>query len=328
MKTYIEQFPKQLRNALAIGKEAKITLDKTRIQHIIVIGMGGSGIGANFAAEFCKAECPVPYLTCKGYELPAFVGKNSLVIASSYSGNTEETLIALEAAMEQGAQVICIASGGRLIDVAIAKGMDYIQIPNEGAPPRACLGYSLVQQLVILARLGFIAAERLDEVAAAADLLEREQALIQEKAKKIAPLFVGKFPILYATERHEAVVVRLRQQLNENSKILCSHHVIPEMNHNELVGWRKQPTEFLVIIFRSNDDHPRNQARIAINKEVIRHFTNTLIEVFLKGKNLIEQAFYGVHLGDFLSWEVAQLREVDPTEVKVIDYLKGELAKH
>ena len=123
-----------------------------------------------------------------------------------------------------------------------------------------------------------------------------------------------------------AVVVRLRQQLNENGKILCSHHIVPEMNHNALVGWRKQPGDFAVLLFRSKDDHPRNQARFDINKEIIGNFTNTIIEFFMKGDSLIEQALYGVHFGDWLSWEVSLLREVDAVEVKVIDYLKSELA--
>jgi glucose/mannose-6-phosphate isomerase len=123
-----------------------------------------------------------------------------------------------------------------------------------------------------------------------------------------------------------AVAVRLRQQLNENSKILALHHIIPEMNHNELVGWRKQAGSFAVLIFRSKDDHPQNQARIEINKEIIGHYTDTVIEIYTKGESLIEQALYSVHLSDWLSWELAQLRQVDATEVKVIDYLKSQLA--
>ena len=327
MKSYIDSFPQQLRAALALSRTWQLKLQIRPWHRVLVVGMGGSGIGANFVAEFIKDECPLPYLTCKGYELPAFVGPETLVIASSYSGNTEETLVSTRQALELGASVIAIASGGKLLDLAQEQGFDAIQIPNEGAPPRACLGYSLVQQLAILAQLGFIAQERLEEIAQAADFLEAEQALIQEKAKRMASLFPGRFPVLYATERHEAVVVRLRQQLNENSKILCSHHVIPEMNHNELVGWRNQPTPFLALIFRSQADHARNQARIEINKEIIRNFSETLIEVYLRGRNLIEQAFYGVHLGDYLSLEISALREVDPMEVRVIDFLKGELAK-
>jgi len=125
----------------------------------------------------------------------------------------------------------------------------------------------------------------------------------------------------------EAVAVRLRQQLNENSKILCWHHVVPEMNHNELVGWRKENNDLAVIYLRNDDDYQRNQVRININKEIISSYTNTIIEIDSKGASLIERAIYLVHLSDWISFHLATLRGVDPVEIKVIDYLKGELGK-
>ena len=115
--------------------------------------------------------------------------------------------------------------------------------------------------------------------------------------------------------------------MNENSKQHASCNLIPEMNHNELVGWRKQPVDFAVLLLRTKDDHPRNSVRAKINKEIIGNFTNTVIDVSAKGDSLIEQSLYFVSLGDWISWEVSQLRQVDAMEVKVIDHLKGELAK-
>ena len=323
MDTYIREFPKQLLRSIKIGEQAKLNKHNHPIQNILVIGMGGSGIGANFAAEFTKEECSVPFLTCKGYSLPAFVGPNTLVICSSFSGNTEETLIGYEKAKAKGAKIVCITSGGKLLDIAKEEGLDCIQIPNEGQPPRACLGYSLIQQLFILKYFGFADAQRIEEVKKAVVLLQEMQESIHAQAIRIARFMDKKFPIVYTTERMEAVAVRFRQQLNENSKILCSHHVIPEMNHNELVGWREQAGDFVVLIFRSKDDHPRNQVRIKINKEIIGNYTDTVIEIFCKGDSLIEQAMYGVHLGDWVSWELAQNRNMDAVEVKVIDFLKS-----
>lgn len=326
MNTYIQDFPKQLLRSIEIGKQAKLSKHKQPIQNIIVIGVGGSGIGANFAAEFTKNECSVPFVTCKGYELPAFVGPNTLAICSSFSGNTEETLIGYEHAQAKGAKIVCITSGGKLLDIAKDKGLDYIQVPNDGQPPRACLGYSLVQQLFILNYFGFADAQRIEEVNKSVLLLQEAQESIQAQAVRIARFMDKKFPIVYTTERMEAVALRFRQQLNENSKILCCHHVIPEMNHNELVGWREQSGDFAVVIFRSKDDHPRNQVRIKINKEIIGNYTDTVIEIFCKGDSLIEQAMYGVHLGDWVSWELSQNRNMDAVEVKVIDFLKSQLA--
>ncbi len=328
MDQLIADFPQQLLNALEVATKAELKTVAAPIHNIVVVGMGGSGIGADFAAALTCAERPVPMQSCKAYDIPAYVGPNTLLIASSFSGNTEETLSALEQGIEKGAQVVCISSGGKLLELAKEHNFSYIQLPGAGSPPRANLGLSLVQQLKVLTHFGCCSPQRLEEIKAAATMLTQEQEQIREKAKRIAAFLVGKFPIIYTTDRLAPIALRLRQQLNENSKILCAHHIIPEMNHNELVGWRKQPNEFAVLIFRSKDDHPRNQVRIDINKEIISHYTQTLIEVNLRGANLVEQSMYAVHLGDWLSWEVAQLRAVDPVEVKVIDFLKGELAKY
>ena len=325
MDKLIESFPQQLKEAVKIGENIKLTPSQKPIHNIVVVGLGGSGIGADFAIEFSANYRKVPMLTCKGYTLPAFVDENSMVICSSFSGNTEETLSGYEQASEKGAKIICIASGGKLIELAKKDGHDNIILPGAGSPPRANLAFSMTQLIYLLHFYGQIASSALSDLNKAIELIESEQENIKMKAERMAKFIAGKFPVIYTTDRMGAVAVRLRQQLNENGKILCSHHIIPEMNHNELVGWRKQPIDFAVLIFRSKDDHSQNQARIEINKEIIGHYTDTLIEVFAKGESLIEQALYCVHLSDWLSWEIAQLRQVDATEVKVIDFLKSEL---
>ncbi|MCH2044372.1 MAG: bifunctional phosphoglucose/phosphomannose isomerase [Saprospiraceae bacterium] len=327
MNNYIKEFPQQLLEAIKIGEQAKFNKHHTAIHHILVIGMGGSGIGANFAKDFTEDTRTVPMLTHKGYETPKYINEHSLVICSSYSGNTEETLTGFEFALSKGAKVVCISSGGQLIELAKQHGLDYIQVPNFGAPPRACLGYSVVQQLFILKFFGHANQQHIEDLKRAAYMIGEEEENTKIRANRIARFLVGKFPILYTTERTPSVAVRLRQQLNENAKILCSHHIIPEMNHNELVGWRKQPVDFAVLLLRTKDDHPRNSVRAKINKEIIGNFTNTVIDVSAKGDSLIEQSLYFVSLGDWISWEVSQLRQVDAMEVKVIDHLKGELAK-
>ncbi|MBL7774775.1 MAG: bifunctional phosphoglucose/phosphomannose isomerase, partial [Saprospiraceae bacterium] len=124
-----------------------------------------------------------------------------------------------------------------------------------------------------------------------------------------------------------AVALRWRQQINENAKMLCWHHVVPEMNHNELVGWRDQRPDIAAVWLRNRNDLPRNILRMNINKEIIEHFAGSSIEVYSKGKSLAEQVFYLTHLGDWLSFYLAELRQVDPVEIKVIDFLKNELAQ-
>ena len=135
-----------------------------------------------------------------------------------------------------------------------------------------------------------------------------------------------KFPIIYACSGFEGVAIRFRQQLNENAKVLVSHNVIPEMNHNELVGWTEKG-KYAVVIIRNEVDYERNQMRIAINKEIITKYAKTIIEIKSKGESLIENTLYLIHLTDWVSFYLAEIRSVDAVEVKVIDFLKGELGK-
>lgn len=328
MDSLVARFTEQLREALEIGKNATIRPAESPVQNIFLSGLGGSGIGGNFVYEFVKDELKIPFIVSKGYDIPSFVGPNTLAIASSYSGNTEETLSAMDKMLASGARIICVASGGKLINIAKEKGLDYILVPDNWPSPRACLGYSMVQQLFILHKLGLISDKSIRSIESSIALLDTEMEDIQAKAKMIAEFLFGKIPVIYTTDRMESVAVRFRQQVNENAKMLCWHHVIPEMNHNELVGWRIKNEDLAVIIFRNKDDHARNQVRIDITKEIIGNYTTSMIEVFSKGKDLAERSLYFVNLGDWISVYLADLRKVDSIEVKVIDFLKAELGKY
>ena len=327
MRDLVDRFPAQLTEAITIGAGATIKKHSQDIHNVYVAGLGGSGIGADFVREFVQEECPVPIIVGKGYDTPAFIGKNTLAICSSFSGNTEETLHAFDQLLASGAKIVIISSGGKLIELAKEHRLDFIQVPGNWPSPRACLGYSLVQQLFVLHKLGLISGRSIDEVKAAINLLQFDQDEIKKDARTIASKLDKKIPVIYTTDRMESVAVRFRQQVNENAKMLCWHHVIPEMNHNELVGWRDKHKDLAVIYFRNKDDFKRNSIRMDINKEIISKYTSTIIEVFSKGKNLIERALYFVHLGDYISCDMADLHGVDAIEVDVINYLKGELAK-
>lgn len=327
MEQLVDRFPAQLVEALDIASRAVVNKHSSPIRNVYVSGMGGSGIGGNFVAEFVRAECKVPYLVGKGYDIPNWINKHTLVIASSYSGNTEETLSAINMVLQTGAKVVCVASGGKLLEIAKENKLDYISLPNDWPSPRACLGFSLVQQLGILNKLGLISGRALKQVASAAKLLEKQQPSIKKAAAKTAQQLADKLPVIYTTDRMEAVAVRFRQQVNENAKLLCWHHAIPEMNHNELMGWRDVNHNIAVVYFRSQHDFARNAVRIEINKQMISQFTPNIIELWSKGKSLIEEALYLVHYGDFVSCYMCDYRKMDSIEIKAIDYLKGELAK-
>jgi glucose/mannose-6-phosphate isomerase len=327
MDQLIQRFPAQLTEALEIGENAVLTQPTEPINKIFVAGMGGSGIGADFVAEFIVNECKVPYLVGKGYDIPAYIDKNTLYIASSYSGNTEETLSSLAQAEKVGCKIIIIASGGKLVQIAKEKNYDCIIVPGDWPSPRACLGFSLVQQLYVLYKLNFISKTAINEIKTSIDLIKYDQDEIKSKAEKIANIIFGKIPVIYTTDRMESVAVRLRQQINENSKALCWHHVIPEMNHNELVGWTEKNNDLAVIFLRNKDDFKRNAIRMDINKEIYTKYTDTIVEIFSKGQTLVEKSIYLVHLGDWVTWYLSQLRGADAIEVNVINYLKDELAK-
>ncbi|HXH19898.1 MAG TPA: bifunctional phosphoglucose/phosphomannose isomerase [Chitinophagales bacterium] len=326
MDYLIAGFTQQLREAIAIGKGSEITPPNFPITSVVVTGLGGSGIGGNLVAEFVSDELRIPFEVNKDYFLPNYVNKNTLVIASSYSGNTEETLSALTIALKRKAKIVCISSGGRLIEMARQYGLDHIIVPG-GNPPRASLGYSLVQQLYVLHSLQIIPNQFEFDLNCAIALLDAEEDNMRHEAKEIASRLKGKIPIIYVTTPMASVGLRFRQQINENSKMLCWHHVIPEMNHNELVGWRTQSDKWAVIFLRNENDYPRNQQRIEINKEIIGRYCETIIEIFSKGNSHIERALYLIHLTDWVSFYLAEIRNTDAMEVEVIDFLKNSLAK-
>ena len=323
----VKRFPAQLEEAMSIGANAKLTPLDFIPKLVYVAGMGGSGIGADFVASFISTQASLPYLVGKSYEAPAYIDRHSLVIASSDSGNTEETLAAINQILNTGARIICVASGGKLIALAKEKGFDYIQVPDNWASPRACLGYSTVAQLYILKHLGLWSHDFESELTRSIKSLREDTLQIQEKAKHLANTLYQKNTVIYSSDRIEPVAIRFRQQINENAKRLCWHHVIPEMNHNELVGWRKADPSLAVIFLRNNDDHPRNELRIELTKEVVSHYAGTTVELYSKGQTLIERSLYLVHLLDYASVYLADLNKVDAIEVKVIDFLKTELSK-
>jgi glucose/mannose-6-phosphate isomerase len=326
MKKLVQDFPIQLHEAIIIGKNHRFVASGKEFNNVVVTGLGGSGIGGSIVQNYVSDKLKIPFIVNKGYDLPAFVNRKSLVIVCSYSGNTEETLMAMKMAIKKKAVVVCITSGGAVAEIAKQKRLDFILVPA-GMPPRACLGYSLVQILYTLANFGLISNSFEKEIKAAIKQMKAGESDTQKKALALSKKIFGKLPIIYSSDRFEGVAIRFRQQLNENSKMLAWHGVIPEMNHNELVGWRDDANDKAVIILRNSDDFERIQTRIEINKKVFKKHTSTILEVYSEGNSYWEKAFYLIHLTDWVSVILAELRELDATEVNVIDFLKKSLAK-
>jgi glucose/mannose-6-phosphate isomerase len=326
MKKLVLDFPIQLHEALIIGKNYRFIAHGKEFNNVVVTGLGGSGIGGSIVQNYVFDKLKIPFTVNKDYFLPAFVSRKSLVIVCSYSGNTEETLTAMRQAIKKRATVVCVTSGGAVADLAKQKHLDCILVPA-GMPPRSCLGYSLVQLLFVLHYFGLMGNSFEREIRRAIKQMKEGENDTQKKALAIAKKIFGKLPIIYSSGAFEGIAIRFRQQLNENSKLLAWHGAIPEMNHNELVGWRDDAQDKAVILLRNHNDYDRVQTRMEINKKIFKKHTSTIVEIYSEGKSYWEEAFYLIHLTDWVSVFLAELRGVDATEVKVIDFLKKSLSK-
>ncbi len=326
MKGLIEDFTKHLAHSIEICNNTNLSRTDKPINSVLICGLGGSGIGGTVVSQIVANNATAPITINKDYKIPAFVNNNTLVICSSYSGNTEETLEMLAQAEAQGAEIACVTSAGKLEEIAKAKNYNLIKIPS-GHPPRAAFGLSLPTLFKLLSHYDAISSTYFDDFAKSITHLNAEEQNIITEAKKITEKLYNKIPIIYADAWFEGVSVRFRQQINENAKMLCWHNVIPEMNHNELVGWTKKNDELAVIIFRNHNDYFRTQKRMEINKTVIEKYTSTIIEAYSKGSTRLEQSLYLIHLGDWISYFLAEKKGIDVTEVDVITNLKNELSK-
>lgn len=324
MDIYINSFTDYLQIGLDDVMEIDMAFDPGSIRNILFLGLGGSGIGADILCDYLMPGMDIPVQVCKSYHIPKWVTEHTLVIASSYSGNTEEVLTALEQAVARRAQVFCISSGGKLREYAAARQIPFFRLP-EGLPPRACIAIPMAKVLRLLHHFGWIEDQFLTDLQSTIRLLRQEENNIKEKAQKIAEELHHRTPIIYSDQGIHGVASRWRQQFNENSKILGWERAFPEMNHNELVGWRDVSHHYAVVILYSGLELDRVRMRMDITKKEIQKYTSCILEVRPEGKSYLERIFYLILLGDWSSWYLAGLRNVDAVEVQVIDYLKAEL---
>jgi glucose/mannose-6-phosphate isomerase len=326
MFNLIKDFPAQVLQAVEIGEQAVL---KYKFEHavtnVVICGLGGSGIGGDVLSELLRPQLGVPVIVNKGYNLPAFVGKSTLLILSSYSGNTEETLACARAAIKKGVRAACITSGGKLTEIALKHNFDLIQIPS-GFPPRTCLGYSLTQLFFVLKHHGLISDEFKANLIRSASFLQLEQQRMQEEAEFLAARILNKPIIVYAEDKYQSVALRLKQQINENAKAHCWINVLPELNHNELVGWSKANENMAVVVLRTDDEYQRNTLRITFTEGVLNKLSQAYFEIKAKGHDAYEKRFYLIHFGDWLSYHLALMQGQDPFDIEVLNKLKSHLS--
>jgi glucose/mannose-6-phosphate isomerase len=327
MKNYVQQFPAQLTEALGIAKTISLNEIKSKkIQSILISGLGGSGISGSILAELSSDTCSIPVLINKDYSLPGWVNADSLVIICSYSGNTEETVAVLKTTLQKTRNIVCISSGGQVAELAKVNKLPLILIPG-GHPPRASFAYPFVQLLAIFDNLNLTQFNFEKAIEEFIQICKERESEIQTEALSVAKLLHTKLPVIYATSGNEGIATRFRQQLNENSKMLAWCNVIPEMNHNELVGWVGEKKNLAVVEVRTSFEHPRSAKRLEICQSLISPLVSSWTEIRAKGNSRIAQTLYLIHLTDWVSCYLADLKNIDPVEVNVIDYLKSELSK-
>jgi len=324
MNNLISSFPNHITQALSIFSNSNIKPANQSFSNVLIAGMGGSGIGASIVTEWAQNQSKYPIKITKDYSIPAFVNEQTLFIASSYSGNTEETLAAAQHAQSKGAQVYVICSGGLLETDAIKNQFPFLKIPD-GMPPRAALGYSLTLLAQLFHLLGIASFPKLS-FDAAANLIIQEQDNIKAEALVIAQKIHQTIPVVFCSEGFEGSSIRACQQFNENAKMLCWHSVVPEMNHNELVAWNKKYTNLSALFVRSNLEFYRNTKRLDILQNHVKPYVVEQIILQTKGQNLVEQNIYLIHLVDWISFYASELNEVDVNDIEVLINLKKELA--
>ncbi len=329
-KKYIESFTRQLAEALRISESIDLVRPGSDIRNVVIAGMGGSGIGANLIESLTFGRVPIPITVCKSYNIPQFVSPHTLFIACSYSGNTEETIAALNKALLKRAHVIAIASGGKLLEIAREYNLFYIQLPAGSDSPRAMLAYNMIALLSVLYHTNLIGSTFFKETENAIQFLDRGEKGIQNEAELIARKLKGKLPVIYCDNRLYAMALRFQQQLNENAKQLAHINTFPEMNHNELVGWQFPETlmpMLQVIYMYSDHDHERVEKRMEICRDLFEKKSNPIIDMVGEGASLLEQYYYLIHLTDWVSFYLAKENGVEPDPIESINYLKGELDK-
>lgn len=332
MTASILNFPEQVRQARQIGKQVALPDILGGANSIVAVGMGGSAIGSDLLRTAGEDEFAIPFHVHRGYDLPAFVGRNTLVVVSSYSGSTEETLSSYHQAQHREAKVLAITTGGRLAELAQSQGVPAIIIPS-GYMPRAAVGYSFFPLLTAMERLGYLSdrdAEVEEVIAVTAEGVRQMHPEVPETgnlAKQLARSLVDHLPLIYGSAGWSGIVAaRWKGQFNENSKHVAYYNVLPELNHNELESW-KMPLNVIrhiyLIVLRDKNDSDRINKQIEVTEELMRPFISGITDIWSRGESRLARLFSLLQVGDFVSLYLAMFNRVNPTAMYNINYLKG-----
>lgn len=306
----------------------QVTAMPKSFSDIVFAGMGGSALAALISKSWPGHN--LPFEVCRTYNIPTYVSDQTLFFASSYSGNTEETLSCLAEAEKAGASIVVITSGGKLAEIAKQKNYPLVEIPN-GMQPRYASLYGLKAIVTVLDKYGITTGKTAELTQYSGFLLDTvahwrpDVATAKNQAKQIALELMGKSVVIYAGSKLAPAAYKWKISLNENAKQIAWWDELPEFNHNEMLGWTEQPIQkpYAVIEFKSSLEHPRVQKRFEVSNKVLSGKRPASIVIEPKGESLIEQLIYIIALGDFVSIYLALLNNVDPTPVDLIEKFKS-----
>lgn len=329
----IWNFSDNLKDALMIGENIILKNKYYNIQNIVIAGMGGSAIGGDMVAILEEQNIKIPYIVCRDYNVPEWVSSNSLVICSSYSGNTEEILSAFHKSQDRGARICGITTGGKLLKLLEDNNKDYIKIP-EGLQPRAAVAYSFIPIIKLMEKIGLLNSNLKYWFEKTVNTLNDNRVYYGAEENKnpvylLANKLYKKVPIIYSDSSTMRVnAVRLKGQLNENAKMLAYYNDLPELNHNEIVGWKNNQEIFkhLCILWLDDEsDTSRTKIRKIITESILNETNISQYHIKVEGDSFQERFLNMVHFGDWLSFWCAILHKTDPSPVEKIVRLKNEL---
>jgi glucose/mannose-6-phosphate isomerase len=327
-------FPAQVDEALSIGELAP-AMEKTN--EFFILGMGGSAIGGDILANYASNTQGLSHIRIavnRDYSIPKFINKDSAIIASSYSGGTEETITALEAAAKVSHNILCLTTGGKLGELAVKNNYAKVIIPG-GLMPRCALGYSFFSLLKILLKSAPLASGTMDtinsDIKETVDLLKIKSGIYSKPADsnpayRIAKSIVNTIPVIYSSNRLSSVNLRWRAQFQENAKNLAFGNVLPEMNHNEINSWSNPETAlkgFSVILLREKDDNRLIIKRLDAVETILSEKAATVINTKTSTGNYLSRMFDLIYLGDWTSYFLALFNGEDPTPIPLISKLKA-----
>ncbi|MBL8048691.1 MAG: bifunctional phosphoglucose/phosphomannose isomerase [Chthonomonas sp.] len=334
MLDLFSKFPDQCAEALSIAQASPLPKWSAKPDNVIVAGMGGSAAGGDFVKALFDADGSIPMVVSRDYTLPNWVGPGTLMFATSYSGNTEETLSAYAQAKKAGANIIVVTGGGKLADLAAADGFPLIRIPG-GQPPRTALGLLLLPVVVACEQLGLIPSQNYDQlIQALRDRVSEwgmDVPFERNEAKQLAQNLFGKLAVVYGLGNWQGLVAfRWKSQINENAKDMTFHHTFPELNHNEILGWvncqNQGVKQWVLITIEDGTESAKIRRRREVSVELLKDRIE-LYPVVAKGATLLEKMIGVAMLSDFVSTYLASLNGVDPEDITWLNYLKAELAK-